>query len=72
MKTKDLIEVLKEYNPEAEVKVLVGNKMFDFNIMFGGMGTPTMDTAEEVLIAPNGFNSIENSVKEVENERNLC
>ena len=68
MKVKDLIEALKEYNPKANAKVLVGNKMFDFNIMFGGADGVTMDTAEDILIAPFGFNSIENTVEEVEDE----
>lgn len=67
MKTKDLIEALKEYNPEAEISILINNQKQNIkSILFGSSEGTTMETAEEVLIAPDGFNSIENIVKEGE------
>ena len=35
MKVKDLIEKLKEYNPEAEICVIVRNRNEQFSITYG-------------------------------------
>lgn len=36
MKVKELIDRMKQVNPEAEVEVIVDNRRADFKIVFGG------------------------------------
>jgi hypothetical protein len=53
MKVRDLINVLQEYNQEAEISIL-----------FGGADGSSMETAENVLIEPNCSNNIREEVND--------
>lgn len=51
MLVKEVIEKLKEYNPEAEMTVIAHNKDFKFTFAFGGGGEGVeKDNAETVSL----------------------
>ena len=50
MKVKDLIKSLKEYNPEADVHVVVESKPMDFEICYGSSEGCTKENAEDVSL----------------------
>lgn len=48
MKVKELIDKLKEYNPEATVSMSTFDGLKSFSISFGGK-TPTRKTCEKIV-----------------------
>lgn len=60
MKVKEIIELLLEFDQEAEFGVVAQNKKHDFIITFGSSEGVTRKSCEEVNLYINEMNSNEN------------
>lgn len=60
IKVKEIIEKLKEYNPEANVDVVAHNKSYDFTLAFGGCDGGTKENCEDVSFYVDELCSNEN------------
>lgn len=59
MKVKELKKKLEEYNPEAQVSVVVNNTPLAFSIAFGTSEGCTKENCGDVLFDVRGMNSTE-------------
>jgi hypothetical protein len=63
MKNKELIEKLKEYNPEAEVTIIAFCQKFDFDILFGTSEGVKKINCEDVCFDARGLSKHEKEIK---------
>ena len=59
MKIKELRDILKEYNQEAEVDVIAHNKKQEFSLCWGGGDGCSREDADEVSFYCDGLNNNE-------------
>ena len=56
MKVKELMEQLKAYNPDADVRVMMDSGVFDFSIWFGSKNsiTPKSECTDVYIVVDTG------------------